>query len=616
MALVALAYRFPATIEIDFGSPLEGALGSSGFHDAEGSYRWSRARSEIVFPDPGARNPVRLELVLSGFRPPGSEPPLVAIEAEGRYAFDRPLPPRRDVLPRDFDRRPLELVLANPDSIGHLRSWSGRRPIARCAGPPRASRPRWAGVASPEADPGLGCRRRSSRALDRRPSVAPLSGRSSGSVFSSSVSRPRSSLRLWPSSGFCSRSGRGSSPPSSAALSIGRAVSRGPFSTELGLFAAARSFRSPRSWPSRPSAAFALRPRFELELGTGLPEPLLHRFAGFDRDEKGVVVRRTLPGASIDLRDFGAGAPWKVSIDASEARSAEGSICRAPPMGLSIRSRPPLPRVAGEMRISSLSIDRGRSLPPLRVVGLVLVSWALFAGAFGACGLSPRTALSLGSALSGLTVVGNRGLPGVLHPASRPHHARRLGLAPRRSRGLRSISRKVSQGDALAIATGAFALWFLATASPLYSGGHFDYHTSVAEEIWGGKFFLYYFPGPDNMLSHQPQWGNMTVPHPSLYHTVTAPLALLPRALVPPRDEALSGVSPRGDNAHRFRGRPRCGRDHGFRWGAGFRLCRRRGGGVSHLVAAPRFGPPDDDFRELRRRGGPRLRRSRDDPAR
>ncbi|HEY7817388.1 MAG TPA: hypothetical protein VIG29_04150, partial [Vicinamibacteria bacterium] len=81
----------------------------------------------------------------------------------------------------------------------------------------------------------------------------------------------------------------------------------------------------------------------------------------------------------------------------------------------------------------------------------------------------------------------------------------------------------------LSIATMAFALWFLASASPLYSGGHFGYHTSVAEEIWGGKFFLYYFPGPDNMLSHQPQWGNMTVPHPSLYHTVVAPLAVLPR---------------------------------------------------------------------------------------
>jgi hypothetical protein len=84
MALVALAYRFPATIEIDLGRGVEGALGSSGFYDTEGSYRWSRARSEIVFPDPGARNPVRLELVLSGFRPPGAEPPRVAIEAGGR----------------------------------------------------------------------------------------------------------------------------------------------------------------------------------------------------------------------------------------------------------------------------------------------------------------------------------------------------------------------------------------------------------------------------------------------------------------------------------------------------------------------------------------------------
>ncbi|HEY7698538.1 MAG TPA: hypothetical protein VIE88_08985, partial [Vicinamibacteria bacterium] len=84
MALVALAYRFPAVLSIDFGRGVESALGSSGFFDAEGSYRWSRARSEIVFPDPGAREAVRVELVLSGFRPPGSSPPRVLVEVQGK----------------------------------------------------------------------------------------------------------------------------------------------------------------------------------------------------------------------------------------------------------------------------------------------------------------------------------------------------------------------------------------------------------------------------------------------------------------------------------------------------------------------------------------------------
>src|SRR3972149_3346134 len=94
MAMVALAYWFPTAIEIDLGRGVEGVLGSSGFYDTEGSYRWSRARGEIVFPDPGARNPVRLEPVLSGFRPPGAEPPRVAIEAGGRSLT---LPPSRRI---------------------------------------------------------------------------------------------------------------------------------------------------------------------------------------------------------------------------------------------------------------------------------------------------------------------------------------------------------------------------------------------------------------------------------------------------------------------------------------------------------------------------------------
>jgi hypothetical protein len=184
-------------------------------------------------------------------------------------------------------------------------------------------------------------------------------------------------------------------------------------------------------------------------------------------------------------------------------------------------------------------VDRGRSLPPLRALALVLASSALFVGTLGACGLPPlsrRGALALGAAIAGLIVAGLASAPVFLVPFLSLVALAALAafLAASAARGfLSTISRSglapEPSAGVLAIACAAFSLWFLATASPLYSGGHFGYHTSVAEEIWQGKFFLYYFPGPENMLSRQPQWGDMTVPHPSLYHTVTSPLALLPR---------------------------------------------------------------------------------------
>src|SRR5204863_2796575 len=74
-----------------------------------------------------------------------------------------------------------------------------------------------------------------------------------------------------------------------------------------------------------------------------------------------------------------------------------------------------------------------------------------------------------------------------------------------------------------------FMAWLAATTTSLYRGGHFVFHSSIAEEIWKGRFLLYYLPYPGSMLSQQAQWGNVVVPHPCLYHTLVAPLAALPR---------------------------------------------------------------------------------------
>jgi hypothetical protein len=71
--------------------------------------------------------------------------------------------------------------------------------------------------------------------------------------------------------------------------------------------------------------------------------------------------------------------------------------------------------------------------------------------------------------------------------------------------------------------------WFSALTWPLYRGGHFGFHSQIAEEIWRGEFWRYYLPYPGSMLSRQAQWGDVIVPHPCLYHVLVAPLAALPR---------------------------------------------------------------------------------------
>jgi hypothetical protein len=74
-----------------------------------------------------------------------------------------------------------------------------------------------------------------------------------------------------------------------------------------------------------------------------------------------------------------------------------------------------------------------------------------------------------------------------------------------------------------------FVGWLTAAAYPLYRGGNFLFHSNIAEEIWKGRFWIYYLPFPGSMLSRQAQWGNILVPHPCLEQTLLAPLAALPQ---------------------------------------------------------------------------------------
>src|SRR5262249_4431278 len=96
-------------------------------------------------------------------------------------------------------------------------------------------------------------------------------------------------------------------------------------------------------------------------------------------------------------------------------------------------------------------------------------------------------------------------------------------VAARRGLGLSA------PGPVLAAAGLGFVAWFAATSFPLYRGGNFVFHSSISEEIWKGRFLIYYLPYPGSMLSRQAQWGNIIVPHPCFGQPGLAPLAALPQ---------------------------------------------------------------------------------------
>jgi hypothetical protein len=528
VALVVFAYRLPALVSIDFGRPLDGLLGSSGFFDAEGSYRWSRAASEIVFPDPGASSPVSIEIDLAGFRPRGAAPPRVVVESGGRTVVL--LPDRRR------ETYSLETATAGVwSSTARLQIRSDT--FSPGGGDERA----------------LGVRVHGARLRLPKGAWAPLKQVISAAATAAGVALlfgarggVLAALLLGAGFAFFRFHAASLAPVFAWGAPLSAAATRwipgiGAFASDYGraLIDGARGLRSRAffvllgSAVAATFAAYALREDFEIGLGTGLAEPLLMRFAGLDRDEAGVLFRRPFPGASIDLGDFGTSSPWRVTVrfspDATAGFEAREVELPAPRWGMSSGHVLRFPGiVAGrDLRIVSLSVDRGRSFPPGRALALVAASLALFTAAFGACGLSRRGTFGCGTVATGLLIAGLGTAPVFFVPLLGTVAISALAALLAAS-GARALMRELP-ASALAVATAGLVLWFLSTSSPLYAGGHFQYHTSVAEEISQGKFFLYYFPGPDNMLSHQPQWGNLTVPHPSFYHSVTSPLALLPR---------------------------------------------------------------------------------------
>ena len=554
LASVALAYQLPAVIEIDLGRSFPGAIALDNFHDQEPGYRWTRATSTLVFHDPGGFQDATLELELAGFRPRGTEPPLVIVEAGSERArFE----PTRRIASYTLDTRTsgwwssdLDVTLRSETFTaggGDERSLGARVHRARLTLPGGAAPPLrqllWSAALVGLAF-GWWRARRYPLAAGASLGVAVAIGyglaRASTTLLVPTAAVALGTLTLvrwWlPSwSELAGDVGRASSRAfvATAALDRRRAVALGV----LTVLAVAAAYRS--------------APRVVVDLGTDEPSGISRRFGPLDRDGD-VTFQIARAGATLDSSELGWGHPWSVTVYASSSTATSGVVLvagehqlrtevgadwaryqmevPAPSVGFSPAPVLSFPGLGGgrELRIDRVEIDRGASLPPLRTITLVLGATFFVATALGSTLAGGVVAALVTMALVRAPVMTIPFLPtlvaGSVATVVVGALARGVVVVGARRKFLPEL-----EPVAISIALGGLVLWFVALASPLYVGGHYGFHTNIAEEISQGHFLLYYLPYPGSMLSRQPQWENLIVPHSCLFHTADAPFALLPR---------------------------------------------------------------------------------------
>lgn len=568
---VAAGYQVQRTVAIPATPGLLGSIAFEDFYGSEGSYRWSRERSAVVFPDPGPGADVRVELDVSGWRPRGLGLPVVTIEAGAGGLTAHPSP-RGETLSfrtRTYGwwRSDLKVRIESET----FRA-SGQDPRALGVRVQAARLVPVGPLLSPRLPPvgqvvvmslalllqlglllRLGVPDRTAERVVRGLAIAAGLAYALARPYAALASRPYLVL-MGAALAFAWAAPAAARLVAEVAAESARAAARGLRALGLG-----GSAGLVVAGVAAVSVAYATRPTIEVDLGSGRETDLARNFGAFD-SLGGVTFRQAQRGADLDLGDFGGGSRWRIAVTASAGgppRGVELFLAGRTAVHTKLDERwtttsydvpapfgwrsglviefPDAPE-ALKLRIDRVVVDRGRSLPSLRIL-LAVVGAALLLGVgLAAAGLAPRAGLLAGATLLAgeaaalgadpLLVVPFAGTFFGIVAAGTLLLALATGLSAVAAR--RGAALLPSPG-ALAAAGLGFVAWLSAAAFPLYRGGNFAFHSAIAEEIWKGRFLIYYLPYPGSMLSQQAQWGNVVVPHPCLYQTLVAPLAALPR---------------------------------------------------------------------------------------
>jgi hypothetical protein len=552
---VLLAYQYTPVLTIRAGDLLA-AWTYQGFYGAEGDTRWSGARAEVVLPDPGTGS-WHVEVSASGWRPRRMEPPILRVDLGGQGVASR--------LSREA------ATLALDSTLTGLWDSSARLKLETDTFAPGAQDPRALGAnvslvrVVPESSLG--------------PRVPPLREVCLGALASMllawllghfGVGRSARLLIAAVSIGLAFVAARPwavlLAVPTVAVLLAGSAMLLlAPTRSRTFVAFLGRAAKVPLTGAQALAGwkavallaltavcvwtAYRSQGEIDIDVGSQREEAVARGFGAFE-GLNGVTFREPGPGAVLDLRDFGRGDAWEVRIVASRA-SGEGpyevrwdggsarlvaseewreSSFSAVPLG-SWRAGLAIgfPHVPG-LRIDRVHVSRGHSTPPLRTLVLCLIAAALAGIIATGVGLSP----AMGHGVLGLFGVVEAFFlfrtPLLAIPFV-PVLVTILVLTLIWGSILSTARPDGLPVAAVAAACAGFSAWVASTASPLYRGGHFVFHSSIAEEIWKGRFLIYYLPFPGSMLSRQAQWGDIVVPHPCLYHTLVSPLAALPHPL-------------------------------------------------------------------------------------
>jgi hypothetical protein len=557
---VTAAYQVSLPVTVRLGPGLLASRLVRDMHAPEAGYRWTREASGVSLPGPGPFRRVAVELTLSAWRPRGQPLPEVDLDAGGARArvatTARAQTVRLETVARGAWSGGVYLALSSPTvqpSRTDARRLGVRLHEVRISTPsvwspglpPLRALVLALLIAAALAGTGLrlgapaGAVRTAGFAVAALLGLAHAFARAYAAVLLPLFTIV--SVVLFAASPWLR-------PAAAAALDLARGAAR----------RLAQAIATLAPWPAVAIAAAALVatwiataavPVLDLDLGSGREEPYARGLLAYDA-EGALSLRHASGDATLDLRDLGGGTTWRVEVvgwaDPGAAVTAgEGaSAALGPAWSTATLSaparwgwRPGLRLVLmGEdaaLKLDRVRIVRGRSLPSPRVALALGAAGVLLAVGFAAAGLSRRAATA-----AGLVLVAAGGLALWRDPLlATPLVARLLGIAGAGA-GLAALSATWNERSGVALPAGAlaacaagFVAWWAAPLTPLYRGGHFVFHSSIAEEIWQGRLLHYALPYPGSMLSQQAQWGNIVVPHPCLFHVAVAPLAALPRPL-------------------------------------------------------------------------------------